>query len=212
MFCIMLIFSASTACVISICIVLYRRKNSYRRKNITKVLQKVANENVKSNINRENDKPNASNSIQTKSPDIGIKQNDWDREIKIQLILLRMNSYVVRIGKVESLSPNKKRMHPHVVLNTFVNAPSFSPCHFFECTLMLSLPILRLHPYMVLFVSPNVPSSSPARYCRNLKWYVNFTWFLSFTQIWSHWDRISGGGLDESAFLTLIRTTWECNS
>ena len=41
---------------------------------------------MKSNINRENDQPIASNSTQTKSPDNGIKQYDWDCKIKIQLI------------------------------------------------------------------------------------------------------------------------------
>ena len=40
---------------------------------------------MKSNINHENDQPIASNSTQTKSPDNGIKQYDWDCKIKIQL-------------------------------------------------------------------------------------------------------------------------------
>ena len=29
------------------------------------------------------------------------------------------------------------------------------------------------------------------RYCQNPKWYLNFTWFFSFSQILSHWDRIN---------------------
>ena len=62
-----------------------------------------------------------------------------------------------------SYSPNQKRMHPHVVLNTFWNAPSFSPFQFFECTLMQSLPIFGMHPYLVLTDLWSATSCGPDR-------------------------------------------------
>ena len=53
---------------------------------MSKVLRKVGNENMKSNVTSKNHKPNVSNSIQTKSLDIGIKQNEWDCKTKMQFI------------------------------------------------------------------------------------------------------------------------------
>ena len=49
-----------------------------------------------------------------------------------------------------SYSPNQKRMHPHVVLNTFWNAPLYSPYQILECSLIWSSSFLGMHPHLVL--------------------------------------------------------------
>ena len=69
-------------------------------------------------------------------------------------------------------SPNQKRMHSHVVLNTFWNALSCGPFQFQECSLMWSLPVFGMHSHIVPFNSWSAVLFSPHQ-------------FLECTLMWS---------------------------
>ena len=69
-------------------------------------------------------------------------------------------------------SPNQKRMHSHVVLNTFWNALSCGPFQFQECSLMWSLPVFGMHSHIVPFNSWSAVLFSPYQ-------------FLECTLMWS---------------------------